>query len=113
MILKALVAVCLALSLALGWLWITNDRLEASNARLQTEVASLERSVATLQGAVTQARLAADVAKAVAARERAANVEFERLRDAFRDGNDEILPCWFRNGVAGILGRLPEPECSN
>lgn len=113
MITKALVVVCLGLSAALGWFWIANDRLETTNAGLQIEVASLERSVATLQGAVTQARNAADVAKATADRERAKNVEFERLRDAFRSGNDEALPCWFRNGVADVLGRLPEPECQD
>lgn len=114
MILKALVAACGALLLLCGWFWFQNGNLTEDVERQRKEIASLERSVATLEEAVTQSRLAADVAKAVAERERAVSAQYERLRDNLRNGgNDAEIPCWFSNYVNSILGRLPEGRCSD
>lgn len=73
-------------------LWWQSGRVDA----LELENASLARSVAALDGAREQARLAAEVAKASADREREANAEtsaaIERLLITdFGDCADEIL----------------------
>lgn len=108
MIVRALAATCLVLGLIAIWFWISNQSLQAEVENQELQIASLERSVASLTEAAEQSRLAAEVAKAVAERERQTNVEFERLRDNLRNGGqDADLPCWLSNHINLVLGRLP------
>lgn len=72
----ALVA-CLSLSLALWWQMGRMDTLRDANARLT-------RNAAVLQGQIEQARLAAAVADAYAARERRMNAETSNTIEKIR-----------------------------
>ena len=113
MIVRALAAACLVLGLAVGWFWISNQSLQAKVEIQDLKIVSLERSVASLTEAAEQSRLAAEVAKAVAEKERQTNAEFETLRDNLRNGGqDADLPCWLSNHINLVLGRLPG-ECSD
>lgn len=114
MITKAVVAVCAALAVFAGVLWLQNASLTASNDALKLDNASLERSVTALTDAAAQSRAAAEVAKANADRERAVSLEYEAFRDNLRNGgNDSELPCWFVDYLNLVLGRVPEPGCAD
>lgn len=89
-------AATLVLGAALWWQSGTVDRLRDDKARLTRSVTALEQSRA-------QARAAADVARAEAARQAAAAAEYEQVKDAFRKGDfDAPLPDDFR----ALLGRI-------
>lgn len=89
-------AATLALAAALCWQSGTVDRLRDDKARLTRSVTALEQSRA-------QARAAADVARAEAARQAAVAAEYEQVKDAFRKGDfDAPLPDDFR----ALLGRI-------
>lgn len=112
MFLKAALVVCAVLGLACGWLYWANGNLKEANEAQAVEIASLNRSVETLTQAAAQSRLAAEVAKAQAAREREAAAAYEALRDNFRNGgNDADLPCWFSDRINELLGRMPALGC--
>lgn len=82
--------------------------LQRGNAALQAENASLTRSVAALEQQAAQSRLAADVARAAAQRERERAAEYDALREALIDGDEDAdLPTWFRSYLDDLLGRLP------
>ena len=88
-----------------GAIWWVMD-LRADNARLRAKNASLTRSVVTLTNARDQARDAAEVAKAYAARVEARAAEYEQVKDAFRKGDfNAPLPDDFRILLDGILYR--------
>ncbi len=94
-LIAALVA-CLGLA---GRLWWQSGRMDD----LRDENASLTRSLAVLEDSRDQARLAAEVAKAAAQREREAAARYEQVKDAFRKGDfDAPLPDDFRL----LLGRI-------
>jgi uncharacterized protein HemX len=96
-----LVALCLALGAVIV--------MQRQNASLSAENASLTRSLATLEQSRDQARLAADVARAAAAREKSKADEYDALRNALINGEqDEELPAWFADYVAAVLGRVPD-----
>ncbi|WP_370211550.1 hypothetical protein [Roseovarius sp.] len=92
----AALAAVLGLGAALWWQSGTVDRLRDDKARLTRSVTALEQSRA-------QARAAADVARAEAARQAAAAAEYEQVKVAFRKGDfDAPLPDDFR----ALLGRI-------
>ncbi|MBY5988225.1 hypothetical protein [Roseovarius atlanticus] len=95
-LIAALVA-CLGLG---GALWWQSDRV----AGLEADKARLERSVQSLEAARAQARTAARVAQAEAERQRALAIEYEQVKDAFREGDfDAPLPDDFRDLLDRIL----------
>lgn len=98
----------IALLLALCAALVAVVLLQRSNASLTAQNASLTRSVAVLEDQAAQSRLAADVAQAAAQRERARAAEYDALREALIDGDDDAhLPPWFRSYLDDLLGRLP------
>lgn len=89
-----------ALCLALGAVIV----MQRQNASLSAENASLTRSIATLEQSRDQARLAADVARATAAREKSKADEYDALREALiSGGEDQVLPEWFQDWLREIL----------
>jgi len=92
----------IAFAAVLAALWWQIDR----NASLRDENNSLTRSVAALELGRDQARIAADVARAEAARQAIAAAEYEQVKDAFRKGDfDAHLPDDFRV----LLNRILQP----
>ena len=99
----ALLAAALGLG---GYVW----SLRASNASLTADNARLLRNAAVLEGQVEQARLAASVAAARAARAQEMNAEASAKIEAIR--NLEIGGCADENlpdDLADLLGRRNVP----
>lgn len=95
--LVAALLACLGLGAALWW---QSGRV----AGLQADKARLERSVQSLEAARAQARTAARVVQAEADRQRALAIEYEQVKDAFREGDfDAPLPDDFRVLLDRIL----------
>jgi len=81
--------------------------MQRQNAALIAENASLSRSIAVLEDSRAQARLAADVARAEAQRERKKAAEYDALRKALIDGDEDAeLPPFFRDWLSDLLGGL-------
>ena len=96
-------ALLVALLVVSGGAWL----LYRANGDLRVENASLARSVAALEDQRAQARLAADVARAAADRERARAAEYDALRETLLKGDDDApLPDWFRAYLDRVLGGL-------
>lgn len=105
MLLRYLPTLIVALALAGGVWWVMD--LRATNAKLTTENAALSRSVDALRDQAAAARLAADVARAEAERQRTLAAEYEQVKDAFRKGDfDAPLPDDFRV----LLDRILRPR---
>lgn len=78
--------------------------MQRQNAALSAENASLSRSIAVLEDSRAQARLAADVARAEAQRERDRAVEYDAFREALIEGNEDAeLPEWFQGWLRELL----------
>lgn len=86
--------------------------VKQQNDRLRVMVAAQARSISALEAQRAQARLAADVATAVAKREAARAAEYDALREALLRGEEDAeLPEWFRAYLRdlGFVG-LPSPQ---
>lgn len=104
MIARYLVGAALSLALLAGG-WAYMERQGRRDAEQQA--ASLARSVAVLSDARDQARLAAEVARAAADRERMRAAEYDALREALITGGDDAeVPDWFCDYLDGLLGGL-------
>lgn len=92
----------------LGWVWLLRSQRDS----LEAHTASQARSIVALEAQAAQARLAAEVAKAAAERERLRAAEYDRLRMALVDGGEDVdLPDWFRDWVHALVGgRGVQPE---
>lgn len=92
-----------ALCLSLGAVVV----LQRTNAALSDDNARLSRSIVALEEGAALSRLAAEVAKAEAARQQARAKEYDAFRASLMNGEqDADLPDWFTAWLDDLLGGL-------